>query len=1072
MFRRSTRILLEIVIGLFAGIVILCGIAIWRLSTGPVALDFLTPHLQSAFNEPGGETSVEVGDTVLSWGDWPDSLDLRARTIKIRDREGFTLATLPSVRVKLSLRALLQGTVAPTLVEVFGAQLSLVRGTDGVIQLGDSTITSEDEESEGLAAALAQLLDTPDPGRPLAYLSTVRIIDAEISINDQKRLVIWQAPAADIELRREPDGLAGRLDLSVDLADRQLLVESSFRYLPADNRVSLDGRFEGFFPASLAEMVPEFAAFGGFQVPISGRLEAELSGQAELESLRFELLGGPGELALANVLGTPRPIEGLAVSGQFDGAARQLIFEGAEVRFKGSDGPGPILNLDGRAAQGDETFLVEVTAKLDGVQTDELGLYWPAPVAPNGRSWILENVRGGWAGNLDLDLALSLPREDPGAALVERVALTFSYRDLAVHFLRPMPPVTGISGTAAFDGKVMTFKPSSGRLDQVEVQPSVVKILGLDGDDHSMDIDVDLTGPLRSALTILDHERLKLIEPLGLDPADVTGQAVADLAFRFPLIKDLTFDDMEVTAQAELTGLSARDVLLGKDASEGTLSLDLTKAGMTVTGPLHLGGVPLTMVWREDFTGSVDPRRTFEAEVGRFEADERAAFKVDLRPFLDGPVSAKIVASFRRDETILVEAAANLQQAIVDFPFLKWKKIAGESGEVGFRLLLVDDQPRAIEAFDLRAGTLKAQGRAALDGSNVGFSSLDLDQLSYDRTRLEAVRVVRVGDGFEVAVGGGELDATVYLGGSEAVDGQAAQPQVTEPQTPLRLTASKLGALYFAEERYLEQVDLQMVRSTVGWEQVSMRGLVPQALRRTSQFSGSSSDNSTLTMDFRPDGAGRYDFSAETNDMGSVLNALNVLETVIGGELRITGKSDRTALDAPVRGQIEATGYELVNAPAMASMLTVASFTGILDLLKGEGIRFDRLTGDFSFWQNVLTTDLLRAYGPALGFTAKGDVDLRDDVIDLEGTAVPAYTINRVLGAIPVLGWILVGGEGEGLLAVTYRMKGPLEKPTVSVNPLAALAPGFLRGLFGFIGSGDDEALDTEPSLYPTNRGR
>jgi hypothetical protein len=52
----------------------------------------------------------------------------------------------------------------------------------------------------------------------------------------------------------------------------------------------------------------------------------------------------------------------------------------------------------------------------------------------------------------------------------------------------------------------------------------------------------------------------------------------------------------------------------------------------------------------------------------------------------------------------------------------------------------------------------------------------------------------------------------------------------------------------------------------------------------------------------------------------------------------------------------------------------------------------------------------------------------------------------------------LTGGEGEGLLAVTYHMTGDLGDPEVSVNPLSALAPGFLRGLFiGTGGSGEDD---------------
>ena len=115
----------------------------------------------------------------------------------------------------------------------------------------------------------------------------------------------------------------------------------------------------------------------------------------------------------------------------------------------------------------------------------------------------------------------------------------------------------------------------------------------------------------------------------------------------------------------------------------------------------------------------------------------------------------------------------------------------------------------------------------------------------------------------------------------------------------------------------------------------------------------------------------------------------------------------------------------------------------------------------------VLTTDLLRAYGPALGLTAKGKLDFRQSDAQIKGTIVPAYTANRILGHIPILNWILVGGEGEGFVAVTYAVSGPLDKPEVSVNPLAALAPGFLRRLFSLL----DEAGNQAGEPYPEDFG-
>ena len=75
-------------------------------------------------------------------------------------------------------------------------------------------------------------------------------------------------------------------------------------------------------------------------------------------------------------------------------------------------------------------------------------------------------------------------------------------------------------------------------------------------------------------------------------------------------------------------------------------------------------------------------------------------------------------------------------------------------------------------------------------------------------------------------------------------------------------------------------------------------------------------------------------------------------------------------------------------------------------------------------------------------------IDLDRQKIDLEGTIVPAYAINSLLGNIPILGNILQGGPGEGLFAATYKINGELAEPQISVNPWAALAPGFLRDIF------------------------
>jgi len=89
-----------------------------------------------------------------------------------------------------------------------------------------------------------------------------------------------------------------------------------------------------------------------------------------------------------------------------------------------------------------------------------------------------------------------------------------------------------------------------------------------------------------------------------------------------------------------------------------------------------------------------------------------------------------------------------------------------------------------------------------------------------------------------------------------------------------------------------------------------------------------------------------------------------------------------------------------------------------------------------------------RASGPALGVTVSGLIDLENEELDLNGVVVPAYGINSILGAVPVIGDIFVSRRGEGIFALTYSVDGPFAETRVFVNPLSALAPGFLRRLF------------------------
>ena len=68
-----------------------------------------------------------------------------------------------------------------------------------------------------------------------------------------------------------------------------------------------------------------------------------------------------------------------------------------------------------------------------------------------------------------------------------------------------------------------------------------------------------------------------------------------------------------------------------------------------------------------------------------------------------------------------------------------------------------------------------------------------------------------------------------------------------------------------------------------------------------------------------------------------------------------------------------------------------------------------------------------------------------DKLVSLRGTLVPATTLNKAIGSIPLLGDILVGKKvGEGVFGVSFKIKGPPKDLKTTVNPIKTLTPRFI----------------------------
>lgn len=108
-----------------------------------------------------------------------------------------------------------------------------------------------------------------------------------------------------------------------------------------------------------------------------------------------------------------------------------------------------------------------------------------------------------------------------------------------------------------------------------------------------------------------------------------------------------------------------------------------------------------------------------------------------------------------------------------------------------------------------------------------------------------------------------------------------------------------------------------------------------------------------------------------------------------------------------------------------------------------EGMPFDWIRGDFTFNEGVAHTQNLLLRGTSMNMSAVGDIRLAQDNLKMLVGVQPFQTIERVVGLVPFVDYILLGKE-EKLLVAYFMVEGKISAPQVAPRPVDTLSKGVL----------------------------
>jgi hypothetical protein len=200
-----------------------------------------------------------------------------------------------------------------------------------------------------------------------------------------------------------------------------------------------------------------------------------------------------------------------------------------------------------------------------------------------------------------------------------------------------------------------------------------------------------------------------------------------------------------------------------------------------------------------------------------------------------------------------------------------------------------------------------------------------------------------------------------------------------------------------------------------------------------------------------------------TSDAGALLRFANVYSHLEGGDLNLFLRS-RGDLSA---GEATLNDFVLRDEPAFRQLVSAApqraSERGATPV-DASRVRFEKMTASFERTPGKLAIQDGVIYNPSVGLTAQGGLDFEHNQIDVSGSFVPAYTVNTMLTKIPLVGLLLSGGDNDGVFGLSYHVHGPMSSPSLTVNPLSAIAPGILRRILGAIDGTTSRAGARDPA--------
>ncbi|MFM8746618.1 MAG: DUF3971 domain-containing protein [Aestuariivirga sp.] len=965
----------------------------------------------------------------------------------------------------------------------------------------------------GVGATIIEALSGAPGEAPgsISSIETIRIADARIRFYDVANDALWDVPSAELVFQRMPYGFAVAATAAISNGDEEGLwtAELSASYRRDTRSFAVSARISDLVPANISDEIFALSQLARVNVPLAGQVDMEITDTGLITKATAEFTAFAGEVDLPDYLAEPLIIDEGSLRADYDPVTGSIIItdssllvgssraqvrgsilpernaEGKltalrttlEARNVAIDTQGSVnkpvtvdrvdfignaaieearldiddllvmsggagIRLRGSITGGSESAGILLSGRVKDLSASLLKQLWPPIITPRARKWVNDNVRAGTIS--EGDFVIKLPVDAMAEAKRKRrlppgsIDMSFKMKDVSSGYFRDLPPLNGASGEARLKDSdfLLNFKggevklPSGGTGRVLSGSFESKDILAVES--YAM-IALDLEAGLQPLIEYLDLPALNLIRHTGLDTGRVEGKASAKVSLSFPMIKNVPKERIVLSAQAKLSDVGLADALPGINLSGGQFDFSVEKGILSAKGQAQVAGIPAEIGWRR----GPGPEFVQSATIStKLDGEQRQKLGIDLGTLARGPVGVTATIDDLRDPQGKMAVAADLSEVELRLQSIGWRRPAAAETSASFVYLGKAEGGPRIEDLEIKGEGLSIKGKLALGPKRQGLRSANFSEIRLSGENRFAATVAVEDGGMNVSVKGASFDARPLIrglfGSRNREEAAQAEQQASAREKPVRLSLD-IGRVYANRGEIITGVN-----GTLS----ARAGKIEKA-----EVSGAFLSGQPIVFRVTPTGEGR-EMRISGRDGGAAIRAANLYSKVAGGQIEFFAllAADGTSVK---NGKLVLRDFEVRDEAALAEL----DSRGKPKRGSGprrEALSFKKLTLPFTSDSRFICIGESLVRGPELGASAAGLIRKSDGAIDIAGTIIPAYALNAAVGDIPLLGDILTGGRGQGIIGVTFALGGTVDKPSFQMNPMSAVAPGFLRMFFEY----------------------